>query len=78
VVWKIGEFFLELFVMWNLSQGAANKTDSSERKILRKIFGSTQSKGVWRIRYNDEIYKMYKDVALSLPMILSPCRGGRV
>jgi hypothetical protein len=27
--------------------------------------GPTQSKGVWRIRYNDEIYKMYKDVPLS-------------
>jgi hypothetical protein len=50
--------------VWTPSQGAANKIDSFEWKILRKIFGSTQSKGVWRIRYN-EIYKMYKDVALS-------------
>jgi hypothetical protein len=30
-----------------------------------KVFGPTQPKVVWRIRYNDEIYKMYKDVALS-------------
>jgi hypothetical protein len=44
---------------------AANKTDSFEQKILRKISGPIQSKAMWRIRYNDEIYKMYKDVALS-------------
>jgi hypothetical protein len=31
-----------------------------------KVFGPTQSKVVWRIRYNDEIYKMYKDMALSI------------
>jgi hypothetical protein len=51
--------------VWTFSQGAANKIHSFERKILRKIFGLTQSKRVWRIRHNDEIYKMYKDVALS-------------
>jgi hypothetical protein len=39
--------------VWTLSQGAANKIDSFERKILRNIFGSTQSKRVWRIRYNE-------------------------
>jgi hypothetical protein len=50
---------------WTLSQGAANKIDSFERKILRKIFGPTQSEGVWRIGCNGEVYKMYKDVALS-------------
>jgi hypothetical protein len=41
------------------------RIDSFEWKILQKISGLNQSKGVWRIRYNDEIYKMYKDVALS-------------
>jgi hypothetical protein len=51
--------------VWTLSQGAANKIDSFEWKILQKIPGPTQSKGVWRIRYNDEIYKRYKDVTLS-------------
>jgi hypothetical protein len=49
-----------------LSQGAANKIDSFERNILRKTHLPTQSKGVWRIRYNDEIYKMYKDVCVAL------------
>jgi hypothetical protein len=51
--------------VWTLFQGAANKIESSECKILRTIFGPTQSKRVWRIRYNDEIYNIYKDVALS-------------
>jgi hypothetical protein len=51
--------------VWALSQGTENKIDFFEWKIFQKIFGPTQSKGVWRIRYNDEIYKMYKDVALS-------------
>jgi hypothetical protein len=56
--------------VWTLSQGAANKIDSFERKILRKLSGSTQSKGVWTIRYNDEIYKMYKYVPLSTHRLL--------
>jgi hypothetical protein len=43
--------------VWTVSQGAGNKIDPFERKILRKIFGPTQ--------YNDEIYKMYMYVALS-------------
>jgi hypothetical protein len=33
--------------------------------IIRTEVGPTQSKGVRGIRSNDEIYKMYKDVALS-------------
>jgi hypothetical protein len=41
------------------------RIDSFEWKILQKISGLNQSKEVWRIRYNDEIYKIYKDVALS-------------
>jgi hypothetical protein len=51
--------------VWTLSQGATKRIDSFEWKILWKIFGSTQSKQAWGIRYNDEIYKMYKNVALS-------------
>jgi hypothetical protein len=56
--------------VWTLSQGAANKMDSFEWKILQKIFGPTQSKGVWRVRYNDEICKMYKDVSVSTYILL--------
>jgi len=39
--------------------------DSFQRKILRTILGHTQAMGVWRIRRNEEIYKLYVAVALS-------------
>jgi hypothetical protein len=33
----------------------------SERKILRSIFGATQETGMWRRRYNFELYRLHKD-----------------
>lgn len=48
-----------------LYQKADNMTDPTDRKIHRKIFGHPRVNGVWRIRYNKEIYKLYDDVALS-------------
>ena len=33
-----------------------------ERKILRAIFGPTNDNGQWRIKYNDELYTLYKDI----------------
>jgi len=32
-----------------------------ERKVLRAIFGPTNDNGEWRIKYNDELYTLYKD-----------------
>jgi hypothetical protein len=32
-----------------------------ERKILRAIFGSTNENGEWRIKYNNELYTLYKE-----------------
>jgi len=29
-----------------------------ERKVLRKIYGPVVAKGVWRIRYNNELCKL--------------------
>jgi hypothetical protein len=34
------------------------------RKIPQKNIRTPQAKGVWRIRYNEMIYKLYDDVAL--------------
>ena len=31
-----------------------------ERKILRKIYGPVNENGEWRIRYNKELYELYK------------------
>jgi hypothetical protein len=33
-----------------------------ERKILRKIYGPIQEKGVWHPRWNSKIYNLYKDL----------------
>jgi hypothetical protein len=32
-----------------------------ERKVLRAIFGPTNDNGEWRVKYNDELYTLYKD-----------------
>jgi hypothetical protein len=32
-----------------------------ERKILRAIFGPTNDNGEWRIKYNNELYTLYKE-----------------
>ena len=32
-----------------------------ERKILRSIFGPSNDNGEWRIKYNNELYAMYKE-----------------
>jgi hypothetical protein len=32
-----------------------------ERKILGAIFGPTNDNGEWRIKYNDELYTLYKE-----------------
>ena len=33
---------------------------SFETKILRKIYGPICDRGEWRIRYNSELYRLYK------------------
>jgi hypothetical protein len=30
-----------------------------ERIILRKIYGTSYVNGVWRIKYNDKLYKLF-------------------
>ena len=32
-----------------------------ERKILRAVFGPTNDNGEWRIKYNNELYTLYKE-----------------
>jgi hypothetical protein len=38
------------------------KLRTLERRILRKIYGLICKNGVWRIKYNDELYSLYKDL----------------
>jgi hypothetical protein len=35
-----------------------------KRKILKRIFGVVKEVGQWRMRYNKELYELYKDVDL--------------
>jgi hypothetical protein len=43
---------------WVLSKSDAARLGVFERKVLRAIFGLTNE---WRIKYNDELYTLYKD-----------------
>jgi hypothetical protein len=36
--------------------------EAFKRKILRPIYGPKQAEGEWRMRYNTEIYDLYKEV----------------
>jgi hypothetical protein len=41
---------------WTLTQSDIAHINTSERKILRKMFGPIQEKGEWRPRHNQELY----------------------
>jgi hypothetical protein len=46
---------------WVLSKSDETRLGVFERKDLRAIFGPTNDNGEWRIKYNDELYTLYKD-----------------
>jgi hypothetical protein len=46
---------------WTLNKGNTDKLRIFERKILRKIYGAVNEGGTCRIRYNVELYHLYKD-----------------
>jgi hypothetical protein len=43
---------------WTLAAAEENALRRFERKVLRKICGPVVDKGVWRIRYNNELCKL--------------------
>ena len=47
---------------WVLSKSDKASLGVFERKILRAIFGPTNDNGEWRIKYNDELYTLYKNI----------------
>ena len=47
---------------WTLSSDEQHKLSVFERKVLRIIFGAICINGVWRSRFNDELYDIYNDV----------------
>ena len=46
---------------WVLSKTDEASLGVFERKILRAIFGPTNDNGEWRIRYNNELFTLYKE-----------------
>jgi hypothetical protein len=46
---------------WVLSKSDEARLGVFERKVLRAIFGPTNDNGEWRIKYNDELYTLYKE-----------------
>jgi len=48
-------------VTWTLTQAAEQMLNTSERKKLRRIYGTTQEEGRWRRRWNSELYNLYNE-----------------
>jgi hypothetical protein len=46
---------------WVLPQRSEHALRVFERKILRSICGPVNDNGQWRIRYNHEVYELYKE-----------------
>lgn len=49
---------------WILKKADEEKLSISERKILKKIYGPTCINGVWRIKYDDDLYSLYKEPSI--------------
>jgi len=46
---------------WTLSKTNERRLSLFERKVLRYIFGTKQENGVWRKRYNCELYEIFNE-----------------
>jgi hypothetical protein len=49
---------------WTLTTKEEERLKIFERKILRKIYGPSCVNGIWRIKYNDELYNTYKEPSI--------------
>jgi hypothetical protein len=47
---------------WTLTKADEEKLRTFESSIVRRIYGPTRENGVYRIKYNDELYALYKDL----------------
>jgi hypothetical protein len=45
---------------WTLTKADELALSTFERKVLWKIYGPVYERGEWRIRYNHELYQLYK------------------
>lgn len=50
---------------WTMTQDIEERVNRFERKVLRCIIGPTREDGIWRRRYNNELYEVFDDPELS-------------
>jgi hypothetical protein len=50
---------------WTLSKAHEEFLGGFERKILRTTYGAVQIDGVWRRRYNKELYNLFNDADIT-------------
>ncbi|GBL82279.1 hypothetical protein AVEN_252452-1 [Araneus ventricosus] len=58
---------------WTLNLDVQRVLETSERKVLKTIFGPVQEQGCWRTRYNFELYRLYKE-----PQVTQIIRSNRL
>lgn len=46
-----------------------------EREIFRKIYGPVAEQGIWRIRNNQELRELYKDLDIVVNIKIKDWRG---
>ena len=51
--------------VWTMTKKSEKLTDTLERTILRRICGSINENGMWRMRHNKEIYDLFKEPEIS-------------
>ena len=49
---------------WVLSKADVLHLGVFERKILRRIYGRICEGAIWRLRYNEELYRLYDETDL--------------
>jgi sorting nexin-29 len=59
---------------WTMTAKSAEMLDTFERRVLRKILGPVNDGEAWRIRFNEELYNIYKAPRLSVHARLSRLR----
>ncbi|PSN57778.1 hypothetical protein C0J52_07260 [Blattella germanica] len=50
---------------WTLNKRTSKIINTFERIILRRIYGQVQEDGMWRIRYNTDMYRLYNNNDIS-------------
>jgi hypothetical protein len=51
---------------WTLTKQTENLLNAFEREVLRRIISPITDKDHWRIRYNKELYDIFKEPEISI------------